>query len=366
MIIICEKTREIISKYVHNTIPFVAAIQKKRTWYFDLFFILVTAIAGTGIYATVIPTILFFYPSPQFQTMALAIVYLCYYNIVNLFGLPRPYGEGVWAPKPEKDFGFPSTHTINAIANTGFVVFTLTDGMGYRIVFILYVLCVAFSRMYMGVHSPADVACGLVIGTIHATLMINLYEVVLDIHSQLWFLPFLLLFHVVLMIVAPRCSEYNPTPRRNSMLCGCIFAASFVLSTDLQFKTESVLPVNEYVKYQLQRPFNFAFEFAVAISICLGSLFLIGFLVPDLFTLSMKKSLKTQKFLKKVEKATSRYRVHCLKDNVNDLEDDCNLTMLRYTYEVPISYIAGVVAGFGVCFVAPHVILYMNPDMVLE
>ena len=62
MIVILQNLREIISRFVYNTIPWIASLQKKRTWYYDLFFKVITAIAGVGIYAVVIPTIVLFYP----------------------------------------------------------------------------------------------------------------------------------------------------------------------------------------------------------------------------------------------------------------------------------------------------------------
>lgn len=370
MIVIFAQLREVIAQFVHSTIPFIAALQKKRNKLTDAFFIFISLVAGTGIYATVLPTIILFYPHPDYVMAVIAITFTCCYNILvgnfikNIFGLPRPYGEGLWTPLPEKDFGFPSTHTINAIANTGFVVFALTDSIEYRVIFLIYTVCVAFSRMYMGVHSPADVLCGVIFGTLHCVLMVNFYQQVLAIHSTPYMLPIFFILHVIIMVLMPRCSEYNPTPKRTSMLCGCVFAASVVMSFNLQVLTTDILPVKDYIFYQLHRLPYFLLEYVVAIAVCGGLFALAGFLLPKLIMKYVEKLPGFNRLLRNIEKFCCKYRIHCLKDDIKQYE--CNKTMLLYTAEVPIGYFSGFIGGFCVLYVAPRVVLAMNPDMILH
>lgn len=60
-------------------------------------------------------------------------------------------------------FSCPSGHTINAVVTYGGLA-CWTRQRWMRFVFVLLMLLVAFSRMYLGVHTPLDVAVGLLIG----------------------------------------------------------------------------------------------------------------------------------------------------------------------------------------------------------
>lgn len=70
-------------------------------------------------------------------------------------------------------YSFPSGHTQTAASVVGGVA-RFTKKKAVRIVCIVIVLLVAFSRMYLGVHYPADVGFGLVCGVI---LVFALYPV---------------------------------------------------------------------------------------------------------------------------------------------------------------------------------------------
>ena len=88
----------------------------------------------------------------------------------NLFAIPRP-----WVKDPNftiveaarsaaTGYSFPSGHTQTI---TGFLggIARILKQWKYRVVLILIILLVAFSRMYLGVHTPLDVFVSLFIGT---------------------------------------------------------------------------------------------------------------------------------------------------------------------------------------------------------
>lgn len=84
----------------------------------------------------------------------------------------RPYQaipEVNTCPKPLQDSSFPSGHTT---AIFSWIVPLLLTGGHYTIVIapaaFVIAISVAWSRMYLGLHYPSDVAAGAVIGTVTA------------------------------------------------------------------------------------------------------------------------------------------------------------------------------------------------------
>ena len=100
-----------------------------------------------------------------------------------LFRIPRP-----WVLDPSFEpvesavadaggFSFPSGHTQNVFATFG-GVFAWTKKTWLKILCAVMIVLVAFSRMYLGVHTPLDVGVSVVIGIV---LLLVLYPVFRDI-----------------------------------------------------------------------------------------------------------------------------------------------------------------------------------------
>lgn len=77
-------------------------------------------------------------------------------------------------------YSFPSGHTQSAVGYLGSIA-RFTDRWWLRVICIVLALLVAVSRMYLGVHTPADVGVGLLISLV---LVLALYPLV---ESTLWF-----------------------------------------------------------------------------------------------------------------------------------------------------------------------------------
>lgn len=97
------------------------------------------------------------------------------------FRIPRP-----WALDPNftileaareaaAGYSFPSGHTTLAVGTYGSIAATAKKG-SVRLVNILLALLVGFSRMYLGVHTPADVLAGAVTSLV---LIVLLYPAVM-------------------------------------------------------------------------------------------------------------------------------------------------------------------------------------------
>jgi membrane-associated phospholipid phosphatase len=72
-----------------------------------------------------------------------------------------------------RDFGMPSTHSLNALSIPLFIVYfywndiqNIGSWAPYAAIFAVayWAWWISFSRMYLGVHSPADVVVGLSLG----------------------------------------------------------------------------------------------------------------------------------------------------------------------------------------------------------
>ncbi len=73
-----------------------------------------------------------------------------------IFARPRPY---LFPPLVvETDFSFPSGHVTAAVAVYGFIAFLLWKNRHrvWAVLSAMWVLAVAFSRIYLGVHYPSD------------------------------------------------------------------------------------------------------------------------------------------------------------------------------------------------------------------
>ena len=82
-----------------------------------------------------------------------------------------PYGDSITTAT---GYSFPSGHTMNAATVFGGGAVRKDIPRGQRVVLGLLVLLVAFSRNYLGVHTPQDVLVGAVAGTLVMYLTMKL------------------------------------------------------------------------------------------------------------------------------------------------------------------------------------------------
>ncbi len=95
---------------------------------------------------------------------------------------PRPYLVNTTAI--ELGFSFPSSHTLLAVSFYGFLTYLLfrsTNRISIRIVIALLgaalVMCIGFSRIYLGVHWPSDVIASIALGSAWLAALITSLEV---------------------------------------------------------------------------------------------------------------------------------------------------------------------------------------------
>lgn len=159
----------------------------------------------------------------------------------DVFQLPRPsfYNKKVWMPGVLKkmdstncrDFGFPSTHAMNAFSNSLFMLYYLYGGscsyvpscpLGLAILFvIIWQFCITFGRMYLGAHTPPDIYAGITLG-----LLVSAFWCVL---APLWEyfimrsgITIILVSFIWLSYIHPQPRPATPTFLLNTTNMGCM------------------------------------------------------------------------------------------------------------------------------------------------
>ena len=149
------------------------ALQEMRTPFLDTIMALVTRLGEETIFM-VVAIVVFWCVSKVGGYYLLSVGFLG--TVMNqflkmLFRIPRP-----WVLDPHFDivesareaatgYSFPSGHTQSAVGTFGGMA-RMTKKNWLRWVLVVLVLLVAFSRMYLGVHTPLDVGVSLGIGAV--------------------------------------------------------------------------------------------------------------------------------------------------------------------------------------------------------
>lgn len=97
--------------------------------------------------------------------------------VKNLVGRTRPYelidGLQILVEKPG-EFSFPSGHTSSSFA-AGVIIF-LTCPRKIGVPALILAFLISISRLYVGVHFPTDVLGGMVMGTLIAVCIYEVYK----------------------------------------------------------------------------------------------------------------------------------------------------------------------------------------------
>ena len=149
------------------------ALQEMRTPFLDTIMALVTRLGEETIFM-VVAIVVFWCVSKVGGYYLLSVGFLG--TVMNqflkmLFRIPRP-----WVLDPNFDivesareaatgYSFPSGHTQSAVGTFGGLA-RMTKKNWLRWVLVVLVLLVAFSRMYLGVHTPLDVGVSLGVGAV--------------------------------------------------------------------------------------------------------------------------------------------------------------------------------------------------------
>lgn len=148
-------------------------LEKIRTPFLDTVMGLVTNLGGEAVF--IAAAIIVFWclnKSCGYYMMTVGFAGTIINQFLKLwFRIPRPWVKDpsftiVESARAEATgYSFPSGHTQNAFAVFGAPA-RFYKSSALRIAFILLIALTAFSRMYVGVHTPLDVGVSLIVGTV--------------------------------------------------------------------------------------------------------------------------------------------------------------------------------------------------------
>lgn len=165
---------EIIQSFDFNVLNWIQGTL--RCSFLDYFTVFLSYLTTSGIIWIVAGVVLLFFR----KTRAAGIILLGALALGFITGdillkhvveRPRPFMQTDFALLISAPSGssFPSTHSCLAAAATT-VLLSKKRSLGY--IALALMICIAFSRLYLYVHFPTDVICGLLLGAICAGVML--------------------------------------------------------------------------------------------------------------------------------------------------------------------------------------------------
>ena len=125
---------------------------------------------GNGGFVVIIGILLCFFKDKKIKLTGILMIAgatICFYLssiLKDIFARPRPFIslQGIIPLVKEKSHSFPSAHSMIAFMSA----YLLSHRFKKYALFYLLALLVAFTRVYIGVHYPMDVAAGALLGVL--------------------------------------------------------------------------------------------------------------------------------------------------------------------------------------------------------
>lgn len=193
---------------------FLYILEDVRNPFFDAVFSVITHLGEETVFLAI--AILFFWcinKREGYYILSVGLLGMTVNQALKLmFRIPRPWNidrsftvvEG--AGGEAKGFSFPSGHTQNITGTFGSIAM-YTVRRSVRIISIVIIVLVAFSRMYLGVHTPLDVIASLGIAFLLSYLLYPIFESEKRFEK---FMPFLVVGGVILSFALLCYSLYVP------------------------------------------------------------------------------------------------------------------------------------------------------------
>jgi hypothetical protein len=161
------------------------------------------------------------------------------FGIKEFLKVPRPIGEpGIRSLRlhTAAGYSFPSGHTQNTTTLWTFFMLYFKRSWLY-IASISIILLVGISRLYLGVHTPTDVAGGMLIGAVWVLFWGYLYEKALR-HKDKRLLILAVVIATIGLLVFKETNYYKVVGALTGLLLGYLIEPRFI-----NFKERTSLPI---------------------------------------------------------------------------------------------------------------------------
>ncbi|KAL2642244.1 hypothetical protein R1flu_009831 [Riccia fluitans] len=185
-----------VSKHVERSVPFIVWLQGNQNPVLDAVLASLSYCVSVEFYTAFLPLLFWSGHSRLARNMTLLMA-LCIYlgNIMkDVVSAPRPPSPpvtkllaGTFEKEVAQEFGLPSSHTINTICLSGYLLHYIGShgGEENRTLFwvsasILGVIIIGvmYGRMYLGMHSPIDLVAGGIMSLAILTFWLTIEEYV--------------------------------------------------------------------------------------------------------------------------------------------------------------------------------------------
>jgi hypothetical protein len=172
-----------------------------------------------------------------------------------------------------KEFGFPSTHSLNSVCMCSYMLLH-THGGSFAVlasIAVLWCLGICYSRIYLGMHTLVDIVGGVIIGLALGVTWLSLGEYIDDVFtSHPYSIPLHLLLSIVLLSCYPTPTRPTPSYKYCVYFAGCAVGGNIGL-----LRTSSLQPLLPPMQPQLSVQFAMWSMQRFFIGICVVVAFLL-------------------------------------------------------------------------------------------
>lgn len=225
----------------------IKLVQSISNPFFDLIFQYITML-GEDIFFVLVIAVVYWCIDKElgyklgFVTLTSASVNFC---IKDIFKIPRPIGEpGIRSLRVQTadGYSFPSGHTQNTATIWTFFMVQFKHKWLYNLG-ILMILLVGLSRLYLGVHTPLDVAGGAIIGVVWVIIWDYIYELSIK-HKNKRIIILAVVLATIGLLAFRDANYYKSVGALTGMLLGYMIEPRFIKFEEKANLTIQVLKVS--------------------------------------------------------------------------------------------------------------------------